>query len=226
MIPVSDEIAAIALGGKTDLLKALSEAYRDLNAAHAAALGAIEPGISQVLADGIARQNGSDLEAILSVQPSGKVVVFLGDETGSLVDAGATPSDAPQAAPAVPNGNGKLPSMAELRKRAEAAGADISDLGAKKKKILARIEEAEAKPEVEVPESDAPEPEAPELATPEPVTPEPEEEDDLGEFGDVEDDDLPDDDDEIVESPENEEGAEAVVPSDDVDVDNWLDDDE
>lgn len=66
---------------------------------------------------------------------------------------------------------GKLPSVNELRERAEALGIDVSDLGAKKTLILARIEAFEA--EIAAPPEEEP-------PAPEPVleeeSPEPEEE--------------------------------------------------
>ena len=219
-IPVPENIAAAALGGDTTVLGEVQAAYAALKEAQKKANEAFQPEIAQVLADGLARSEATNGEAAtMTILEDGSVVVLLGKEADAAPTPAPTP--APAEAEAKTGGNGsKYPSIGELRKRAEACGADISEFNSQNKKgILAAIEAAEASP--------APEPEPEAEAAPAVTEPEPEpepQETTPEEDGSLGLDDTPDE--EPVESPENEEGASPVTPpsGDEVDVDSWLDD--
>lgn len=216
-IAVPDSIAAAALGGDTSVLGEVQAAYAALKDAQQRANSAFQPEIAQVLADGLARSEATNGEAAtMTILEDGSVVVLLGDDAVETVAPAAVP--APTPAPKPTNGGVKYPGISELRKRAAACGADISEIAPQNKKaILEAIEAAEAAPEAQPePEPVVVEAAAEPEAAPEPE-PEPEPEDEsLGL------DDSPDE--EPVESPENEENVPAVEPAPEVDVDSWLDD--
>lgn len=223
-IQVPNNIAAAALGGNTTVLAKVAEAYTALREAQAEAEAAFLPDIAQVLAVGLAAQHGSMAGAEMKIEPDGSVVVYVGEDTEDMPNPAPKPDPKPDPAPeAAPNG--KLPPIGELRSRAEAAGVDISDLDGRNQKdeMLARIEAAEstpAEPE-EVAAIVEPEPEVEVASEPEVVS-EPEDEP-VSEDDGLGLDDGPDDDD-LVESPENEEGVPPVSPPSDeeLDVDDWL----
>ncbi len=228
-IAVPDSIAAAALGGDTTVLGEVQTAHAALQAAQAKANAAFQPEIAQVLADGLARSEATNGEAAtMTILQDGRVVVQIGDDEETASPATPTPTPDPAKATTAPktsNGS-KHPSIGELRTRAAACGADISEFASQNKKgILAAIEAAEAagaEAEPVVEPDAAVESVTPPEGTPDPepeVEAEPEAEDDgLGL------DDTPDE--EPVESPANEEGAAPVAPpaDDELDVDSWLDD--
>jgi hypothetical protein len=224
-IAVPDNIAAAALGGDTSVLGEVADAYAALKDAQSRAQAALLPDIAQVLADGLARPKATNGEnAQMVITEDGKMVVLLGDHAEPAEPEAPAAAPVPTPTPVPTPKSGKTPSIGELRSRAEAAGVDISDLDGRNQKdeMLARIEAAEstpAEPE-EVAATVEPEPEVEVASEPEVVS-EPEDEP-VSEDDGLGLDDGPDDD--LVESPENEEGVPPVSPPSDeeLDVDDWL----